>query len=126
MNESINENTCIVCFNQILDKDLCKTNCNHIYCEDCLITWFDRGNVECPMCRVPVKSYQNDGLNNRIVTVKTRERENNAILIQTDNLDAIRSLYKRYNYLRLYFLFNTGYLIYLQYRNYILYNDCHH
>ena len=38
----------------------------------------------------------------------------------------ILSLYKRYNYLRLYFLFNTGYLIYLQYRNYILYNDCHH
>lgn len=126
MNESINENTCIVCFNQILGEDLCKTNCNHIYCEDCLNTWFNRGNVDCPMCRVPVKSYENDGIHNKIVTVKIKERENNAILIQTENLDRIRELYKRYNYLRLYFLFNTGYLLYLQYRNYILYNDCHH
>lgn len=24
--------TCIICYNTIDEKNLCKTNCNHIYC----------------------------------------------------------------------------------------------
>ena len=62
INETIND-SCIICYNNILEESLCKTNCNHIYCKDCLNKWFDRGNVECPMCRVPVKSYLNDFTN---------------------------------------------------------------
>ena len=55
-----------ICYNNILEESLCKTNCNHIYCKDCLHTWFDRGNIECPMCRVNVRSYENNGIQNHL------------------------------------------------------------
>jgi len=83
MDETMNTNdTCIVCYNDIAYKDKCITNCNHIYCKDCLNVWFDRGNVECPMCRVPVKSYLNDNIMNKIVVLKKSSQ--NMILIQTN------------------------------------------
>ena len=63
MNEIIND-SCIICFNNIPEDKLCRTNCNHIYCKECLHTWFDRGKVECPMCRINVKSYENNGIIN--------------------------------------------------------------
>lgn len=128
MDESMNSNdTCVVCYNNIDEGNLCRTNCNHIYCEDCLNIWFNRGNVDCPMCRLPIKSYENNGIQNKIVTIANRrEDNNNMILIQTQNTEVIDILRKRYNYIRVYFIVNTCYLLYLQYRNYILYNECHH
>ena len=29
-------------------------HCKHIFCEDCVATWFDR-DTTCPMCRAKVK-----------------------------------------------------------------------
>ena len=127
MDETMNsDNTCIVCYNDIDDKDKCITNCNHIYCKDCLNVWFDRGNVECPMCRVPVKSYLNDNIMNKIVVLKKSSQ--NMILIQTNPgyEEVIKKYRKRFNIFKVYFFLNTTYLLYLQYRNYELYNYCHH
>jgi hypothetical protein len=127
MDETMNsDNTCIVCYNDIDDKDKCITNCNHIYCKDCLNVWFDRGNVECPMCRVPVKSYLNDNIMNKIVVLKKSSQ--NMILIQTNPgyEEIIKKYRKRFNIFKVYFFLNTTYLLYLQYRNYELYNYCHH
>ena len=126
MDETMNSgNTCIVCYNDIDDKDKCITNCNHIYCKDCLNVWFDRGNVECPMCRVPVKSYLNDNIMNKIVVLKKSSQ--NMILIQTNPgyEEVIKKYRKRFNIFKVYFFLNTTYLLYLQYRNYELYNYCH-
>ena len=127
MDETMNsEDTCIVCYNSIDDKDKCITNCNHIYCKDCLNVWFDRGNVECPMCREPVKSYLNDSTNHKIIVLK--EQSQNMVLIQTNTgyEDIIKNYRKRFNIFKLYLFVNTSYLLYLQYRNYVLYNYCHH
>ena len=68
MNEAIND-SCIICYNSISVELLCKTNCNHIYCKDCLHTWFNRGKIECPMCRVNVKSYENNGIQNHLIVL---------------------------------------------------------
>jgi len=127
MDETMNTNdTCIVCYNDIDDKDKCITNCNHIYCKDCLNVWFDRGNVECPMCRVPVKSYLNDNIMNKIVVLKKSSQ--NMILIQTNPgyEEVIKKYRKRFNIFKVYFFLNMTYLLYLQYKNYDLYNYCHH
>ena len=126
MDETMNNDvTCIVCYNTIDDKDKCVTNCNHIYCKDCLNKWFDRGNVECPMCRVPVKSYLNDFTNHKIVVLKHQPQ--NMVLIQpnTDYEDIIKNYRKKFNMFKLYLFLNTSYLLHLQYRNYTLYNNCH-
>lgn len=121
-----NDVTCTVCYNTIDDKDKCTTNCNHIYCKGCLNKWFDRGNVECPMCRVPVKSYLNDSTNHKIVVLKNQPQ--NMVLIQTNTAyeDIIKNYRKKFNMFKLYLFVNTSYLLYLQYRNYTLYNNCHH
>lgn len=127
MDETMNNDvTCTVCYNTIDDKDKCITNCNHIYCNGCLNEWFDRGNVECPMCRVPVRSYLNESTNHKIVVLKNQPQ--NMVLIQTNTgyEDIIKNYRKKFNMFKMYLFVNTSYLLYLQYRNYILYNNCHH
>ena len=57
MDETIN-NSCIICFNNIPKELLCKTNCNHLYCKECLDTWLNRGNIDCPMCRGDISEYE--------------------------------------------------------------------
>lgn len=127
MDETMNsDNTCIVCYNTIENRNICTTNCNHIYCKSCLNEWFNRGNVDCPMCREPVKSYLNDNIINKIVVLKNQAQ--NLILLQTNTgyEEIIKKYRKRFNILKVYFFLNTTYLLYLQYRNYELYNYCHH
>lgn len=127
MDENMNNDvTCIVCYNTIEKENICKTNCNHIYCTGCLNEWFDRGNVDCPMCRSPVRSYLNDNIMNRIVVLKSQSQ--NLILFQpnTGYEEIIKKYRKRFNIFKVYFFLNTSYILYLQYRNYVLYNDCHH
>jgi hypothetical protein len=127
MDETMNNDvTCTVCYNTIDDKDKCITNCNHIYCNGCLNEWFDRGNVECPMCRVPVKSYLNESTNHKIVVLKHQPQ--NMVLIQTNTgyEDIIKNYRKKFNMFKIYLFVNTSYILYLQYRNYTLYNNCHH
>ena len=127
MDENMNNDvTCIVCYNTIETENICKTNCNHIYCMGCLNEWFDRGNVDCPMCRDPVKSYLNDNIMNKIVVLKNQTQ--NLILFQTNTgyEEAIKKYKRRFNIFKVYFFLNTSYLLYLQYRNFVLYNYCHH
>ena len=127
MDENMNNDvTCIVCYNTIEKENICKTNCNHIYCKGCLNEWLDRGNVDCPMCRSPVRSYLNDNIMNKIVVLKSQAQ--NLILFQpnTGYEEIIKKYRKRFNIFKVYFFLNTSYILYLQYRNYVLYNDCHH
>ena len=127
MNETIN-NSCIICFNNIPLESLCKTNCNHIYCKDCLHTWFDRGKIECPMCRVNVRSYENNGIQNHLVVMNNIpenriEANTNNPMVNTDNNMYIRSI-KRIKMMRFYFCINLVYIGYLHYQNFILWGDC--
>ena len=126
MDETMNSEIHVSYVIILLEKSKCITNCNHIYCKDCLNVWFDRGNVECPMCREPVKSYLNDSTYHKIIVLK--DQSQNMVLIQTNTgyEDIIKNYRKRFNMFKLYLFVNTSYLLYLQYRNYVLYNYCHH
>ena len=84
MDETIN-NSCIICFNNIPKELLCITNCNHIYCKDCLNIWFDRGERTCPMCRENIKSYENNGEHTRLVIMNNYPEDR--IVIETINND---------------------------------------
>lgn len=129
MNEAIND-SCIICYNSISVELLCKTNCNHIYCKDCLHTWFNRGKIECPMCRVNVKSYENNGIQNHLIVLNTLE---NRIVIEanTDNIENpnigntnIENIHKKVKYMKYYFVISMIYMGYLHYKNYTLWDDC--
>ena len=125
MNEAIND-SCIICYNSISVELLCKTNCNHIYCKDCLHTWFNRGKIECPMCRVNVKSYENNGIQNHLIVLNTLENRivieanTNNPMVNPDNNMYIR----RIKMMKFYICINLVYMGYLHYKNYTLLDDC--
>ena len=123
MDETIN-NSCIICFNNIPKELLCITNCNHIYCKDCLNIWFDRGERTCPMCRENIKSYENNGEHTRLVIMNNYPEDR--IVIETINNDnnnnnnnniIIANLQKKIGYMKFYFGINLIYVGYLQYHN---------
>ena len=41
---------CPICLNDELIQKCIKTDCNHIFCEECINKWIQK-NVTCPMCR---------------------------------------------------------------------------
>ena len=55
--------------NPFVSDKLCKTNCNHGFCKNCLDSWFDKNKLSCPMCRGDIKYFNHRGVNNRVVSV---------------------------------------------------------
>lgn len=50
--EQILLNECPICY-EIMDTNIIKTTCNHIYHNHCLITWINsdqQQNLKCPLC----------------------------------------------------------------------------
>ncbi len=114
--------SCIICFNTIPEISLCKTNCNHIYCKDCLHTWFDRGKIECPMCRLDVRSYENNGVQNHLVVLNTPVE--NRIIIEANPNNIGNNSYKKIKCMKIYIFLNLIYVGYLHYENYKLWGKC--
>ena len=46
--------TCNICYNNYFNNEIVNTNCNHTFCEDCLLTWFERKKI-CPECDFSVE-----------------------------------------------------------------------
>ena len=62
------ENTsCNVCYNDFHSNEIITTNCGHNYCENCLLTWFRRGNISCHICIQDVDYYIKDNEKNHII-----------------------------------------------------------
>tara|TARA_B100001287_G_scaffold198826_1_gene168327 strand:- start:211 stop:855 length:645 start_codon:yes stop_codon:yes gene_type:complete len=46
------ENICSICFNELEGNNICRTNCNHLFCFECLCHHVMSGaNPSCPCCR---------------------------------------------------------------------------
>jgi len=50
-NQSINENKCAICLENLNTKPNHTLPCGHCYHTECQITWFRNGNNSCPTCR---------------------------------------------------------------------------
>ncbi len=122
MDETIND-SCIICYNNISEELLCKTNCNHIYCKDCLHKWFSRGKIECPMCRVNVRSYENNGVQNQLVVLNNTNENRNQINVIHNNA-IITGMYRQLKCMRFYFCINLIYIGYLHYDNFVMWKEC--
>ena len=46
----VDDNTCSICIDTILDTDKMVTSCNHIFHKECLNKWLQINN-QCPYCR---------------------------------------------------------------------------
>lgn len=128
---NIQSNSCIICFNFISEGEMCITNCDHKYCLDCLKKWFDRGNISCPFCRQDIEHFFKNNERYNIVRVTVKPSDNNVninvlrdtqinIPINENNVMIDR---RKLVYFKLCTILNISYLMYLQYKNYYLYNS---
>jgi hypothetical protein len=99
MNETINEiiinaNMCSICLNENIDEaHTCVTGCNHEFCEECIIHWFDSGKDSCPICRERIKEYTINGINAKIIRINQN--------VPSGNINGIPSLLVIQNLIRL-------------------------
>jgi hypothetical protein len=115
--ESDHENNIKECCICLEEKDsIIKTNCNHIFCEKCLLEWFSKGNNTCPLCRNQIDSFSNNSLETRVISINNsnREYEINTSLRIIQGL--LKNLFKYKCYLFLS-LSTSLYYIYLDYSN---------
>ena len=74
LSESLSiENECCICLE---NKDqLIKTNCDHFFCEKCILEWFGKGNNTCPLCRKEINFFLDENNNKtRIISVGDNRR----------------------------------------------------
>lgn len=61
-------NSCTICMKEdIIDEDIYTTDCNHIFCKQCLDDWFQRGNKSCPLCRSEINIYKHKDENYKLI-----------------------------------------------------------
>ena len=59
--------SCSICLDDVSEDDTYETECNHIFCKDCLDKWFSRGNKECPLCRQIIDKYRDNEIHYKLV-----------------------------------------------------------
>ena len=87
------ENVCSICLNNLDGNNVCRTNCNHLFCFECLCQHVMTGaNPSCPCCRNDFVS--NDFISSIRTTTYTPiidtpplERQNTVIEYNTYSLD---------------------------------------
>ena len=46
---------CSICLEEMKEKNkVIILECNHIYHKDCIMEWFQKDNINCPLCREPL------------------------------------------------------------------------
>lgn len=66
----LNENCNICC--EPLKNPVLETNCQNLFCGECLLTWFQKKNT-CPLCRVEVDT-------RTLIYIKTNDKEDTKII----------------------------------------------
>lgn len=86
-------NTCPICFkDELQDNEKAITNCNHIFCNNCIKKWIDRKRLDCPTCRQIITNYKNNKINNRIIVLQNNQEIQRNMLLENNYI----KLYKSY------------------------------
>ena len=92
---------CSICLDNIELNKLTITNCNHVFCKDCLLKNMHISN-KCPLCRQKIKKNSLSFVskfkytNNKINYINSRLSCNKTILILSSYYDTINNLKKDY------------------------------
>ena len=84
--------TCSICLNGLVNNDLCKTDCEHSFCYECLHKWLEI-KQDCPFCRKSIEKFKYKDEINRIIYV------NNDVDVEdieniNQRIDSIRGMYE--------------------------------
>ena len=126
---SVEINKCTICFNMYTNENICITDCNHEYCNDCISNWINRGRVDCPMCRQEIKNYRKGNIINHIIKLPGQYLVNNRNINQNitrNNTMISRRKLCLMKYCLVVNLLYSTYLQYVNYNNYVYYknNNC--
>ena len=85
----MNKIECPICLNEIESDNICRTECNHQFCTECLTKWLlEKKKLTCPSCRERVKSYQRGIIVYQLLVIENNNRE--VIIVNpTDNPNKI-------------------------------------
>jgi hypothetical protein len=112
-------NNCTICLKEdINENDIYTTDCNHIFCNECLDDWFKRGNQSCPLCRSQIDEYTYKGDTYKLIihTVERNNQINRNDLILND--ETIRNIVRKNIRLRFYSFSLTFLFLYI-FNNYL-------
>jgi hypothetical protein len=97
---------CVICYNHEDQLQIVKLPCNHIYHVPCISHWF-RTKKTCPLCRTDILGI----FMTSIVTDNTPSFRNLCMLFENGYLAPVITylvVYKRYNLLKIYLLYNDS------------------
>lgn len=64
--------SCSICFDEMDLLNIARTTCGHLFCDNCLRTWIERGNNTCPTCRSEIHSFTTGDIIIHINTLRDR------------------------------------------------------
>jgi len=99
--------TCPICMNETTEDDKCITECNHVFCKDCIHKWLSRNKFSCPSCRGEINYYMNNLEKNNILRVNISA---NRDPVQDNN--EITALRNRIHYYHFLLCINFLYTVY--------------
>lgn len=122
---------CTICLDEIHPEKISKTNCNHLFCENCLNDWFQQGKYSCPLCRNNIEFYEINNVKTKILPIKIENNNLNSLGSMNEiirRLIQVNMKYKCYTYtLLVYNIYNivSYYFLKGQYQDlYELYENC--
>lgn len=77
INVTISSDECPICFEVLTQDNITKTNCNHIYCFNCINQLIENNNINCSLCRTEVKNYKNKNDNFKIIKINNNVNSRN-------------------------------------------------
>jgi hypothetical protein len=81
---------CNICQSDVVKNDAyLKTDCNHIFHEDCLLPWFEKGNSTCPNCRTDLSEQFSDVIVKEEINVEPKTKTKSLLEIMKTE-DAIQ------------------------------------
>ena len=79
------DDICTICLDDNVNiKGKCKTQCNHIFCKECLEEVFKKGII-CPMCRGDITSYSCNNFDTRILYIEKKRIRNIQTIVEQRN-----------------------------------------
>mgnify|MGYP006145410311 CR=1 FL=1 len=110
-------NSCTICMKEdITDENIYTTDCKHMFCNECLDDWFQRGNKTCPLCRSEINTYIYKDENYKLIIHNIESNNQTDQISLTDLVNhnlVVRNIVKHNIRLRFYSLVMSFMFLYM-------------
>ena len=115
----IEDFNCSICLEKLNEDCKIITNCNHLFCENCIEEWFNNQKYSCPICRSDIKYYYNKKNKTKILPINI-ETNNEQTINNIPIIFIIRGLARKNLKYRAYIILLFGFSFYKYIQYYLL------